>query len=187
MALVSPEFVHVFYTDRWSAAIPVMQLLALYTVVYSLAFNAGDVYKATGRPVILNQIAIFRLALTLPMLWFASLHSILAVAAGTLAVNLIVTPVQLFIAGRILKTKMLEILDAIRPAAVGTIVMLLAMIGVSLGIDAWGALPRLLILILVGAAAYTVTMWFTNRAVIDQIVEIGRSIIRKRRAAVNES
>ena len=63
---ITPEFVQVVFSDRWLPAIPAMQALALYALVYSLSFNAGDIYKATGRPDILNKLSIVKLGIDHP-------------------------------------------------------------------------------------------------------------------------
>ncbi|RPI32947.1 MAG: lipopolysaccharide biosynthesis protein [Chloroflexota bacterium] len=184
MTVVAPEFVNVFYTSRWSPAIPVMQLLALYTLVYSLSFNAGDIYKATGRPAILNQIAIVRLLLTVPMLWYASNISILAVAAGVLAVNLVLTPLQLYIASRILKLSPIRILDSLRPAAVSTLAMTLVMLSLRMAVAPLDPLVRMILLVLAGALSYGLALWLTNRPLLQQVIDLAMSLTGRRRPAV---
>ncbi len=48
LALVARPFVLVFLTDKWAEAIPVIPPIALYTVLRSVEFSAGALYKATG-------------------------------------------------------------------------------------------------------------------------------------------
>jgi lipopolysaccharide exporter len=42
-AIISPDFVRFFFTERWEAAIPIMQILALYAAAGTIGFNAGDI------------------------------------------------------------------------------------------------------------------------------------------------
>jgi hypothetical protein len=43
-------------------AIPVMRLIAVSSLIYSIGTNVGDVYKAVGRPGILWKLGIFNIA-----------------------------------------------------------------------------------------------------------------------------
>ena len=43
-------------------AVPVMRWLAAYTVVMTLLYTDGDVYKATGRPSVLNAVTLGQVA-----------------------------------------------------------------------------------------------------------------------------
>lgn len=170
--LVSPEFILLFYTDRWAPAIPVMQLLSLYALIYSLSFNSGDVYKATGRPAILNQLAVVKLAITLPVLWIAAGHGILYVALGQALVTLLLTFVRLGVASRIIAVRPWEIWQALRPALVGGAVMLGGTLLLRFPLDSLQqgapltALPpvaRLLLLMVVASLLYVATLWLIQR------------------------
>lgn len=168
MMVIAPEFVRFFYTEKWVAAIPVMQVLAGMTAIDVLGYNAGDIYKATGRPSIINKIAVVKICLVIPIYYIAAQYSILHVAFGQLVVGLSVTVLTLFVASRILSLSIKDMLVSIRPATIGAIVMIVVTYAVRLLIGDMGDLPRMIILIIVGGIAYIGTIWMINKTIIRQ-------------------
>ena len=71
LALVSRPFVLIFLTEKWVEAIPVIQAISIYAMFLSLAYNAGSLYKATGKPYILTRLGFVRLIMLAPALYFA--------------------------------------------------------------------------------------------------------------------
>lgn len=168
MVIIAPEFVHVFYTDKWAGAIPIMQILAGMTAIDVLGYNAGDIYKATGRPGILNKISLIKIVLVIPIYYVAAQHSILHVAFGQLFIGLTLTTLTLFVASRILNISFREMLVAVKPAAISLLVMLIVTTFVRSGLSELGDLPRMILLIASGGIAYLGTLWLTNRAAIEE-------------------
>ena len=61
LAIVAEPLVQVLYGEKWSQVIPVVQVLAIYAMVHSVAFNLGDLFKATGRPWVLTWTNVLAL------------------------------------------------------------------------------------------------------------------------------
>ena len=61
LAIVAEPLVQVIYGEKWSQVIPVVQVLAIYAMVHSVAFNLGDLFKATGRPWVLTWTNVLAL------------------------------------------------------------------------------------------------------------------------------
>lgn len=176
LSLVAPDFVHLVYTSRWAPSIPVMQVLALYSMFLSLGFNAGDVYKAIGRPSILTSLGALRLLVAVPVLWLAADHGILAVGIGQAAIALVFTLLGIGVTCRVLATPWRDVAAALRPAFRATAVMALGTLGLQ------RVLPspaRLTALVLVGATVYALTLWLAERQTVDQAITLLR---RSRRA-----
>jgi O-antigen/teichoic acid export membrane protein len=184
MFLIAPDFVLLFYTERWAAAIPVMQVLALYAVAWSLSYNAGDIYKATGRARIINQIAIVRLLVTVPVLWIAAQQSIYAVALGQLFTAVVLTVFTLVVANRALGVRFGAMLDAVMPAALSAVVMF---VGTTFILQT--TVPnaphgiRLAVAIVSGAALYLGAFWLIRREAFLQAF----SLLKTRQRAAESS
>lgn len=103
IAVTARDLVETMYSDKWAPAIPVLQLLALFSVIYSMSFHAGEIYKATGRPGILNWMSVLKIAVMVPALWVGAQHSIAAVALAVLISNVFLTAFKLYVAQRILR------------------------------------------------------------------------------------
>ncbi len=172
-AIVAADFVQVFYTSKWAPAIPVMEALAVYSLLQSLSYNAGDVYKAIGRPGILNYFGGVRLAVTLPLLWIAAGHGILWVALAQAGIALVFTAAQLILVCRLLGVRAAALLGALRPALVSGAVMFAATLGIE-RVLTLGAAPRLAAVSLGGALVYLAMLWLTHRQAIEDAVGLFR-------------
>ena len=87
LCAVTPAFMHAFYRPVWWPTIPVMQALALSTMLYALGWNSGDVYEATGRPDIQWKLSVVQAIALLPALILgARLHGLVGVALAQIAV-----------------------------------------------------------------------------------------------------
>ena len=178
--IVTPDFIRVLYGDQWLPAIPVMQVLSLYALVYSLSFNAGDVYKALGKPSILNQLSIVKLGLTLPVLWWAAGYNIFYVALGQAAVNALLTLIKLWVAGRIMEIRLGQIWKTLLPSFSATLVMGVGAYAVYAGMSGtvFTAQPlmRLAVVSLVGALLYMAALWLMNRPLVLDGLKLARSL-----------
>lgn len=118
LALVARPFVLTFFTEKWVEAIPVMQGIAIYTLLRALVFNSGDVYKALGRPGLLAQIKAGQIIMTLPALWWAvtEIGNLVAVAWMQAALVLIAGLVKLVIAGHVLEVQLRKMGAALWPS-----------------------------------------------------------------------
>jgi lipopolysaccharide exporter len=146
VAVVAPELVTTLYSDGWEPAIPVLRLLALFSAVYSLSFHAGEVYKATGRPGILNILAVVKLVVLLPPLWWAAHDGIVAVAAVMVAANVVLTLVKLAVVRRILGLTWSALGRAFVPAVGVSAVTAAAVAALSAIVPDWAGPIRLLLL-----------------------------------------
>lgn len=180
MVIITPDFVPLVFTDKWAATIPVMQVLALYAVAWSLSYNAGDIYKATGRTKIINQIAVVRLIVTVPVLWLCAQVSIQAVALGQLFTAVVLTLFTLAVATRVLKVRFRAMLSAMLPAAVSAAVMF---VGTTFVLGAFmmdsGHVLRLAVAISCGVVLYIGTFWIVSRETLVQAL----SLLKKRQPA----
>ena len=178
--MIASDFVHVFYTERWAPAIPVVQTLAIYALIYSLSYNAGDIYKATGRPDLLNKISIIKLLITLPALWIAASYNIFYVALAQLLTTVILTLIRLWIASRVIGLEFLKILAAFWPSFLAAGAMLLGNFALGFMLTDFPALTRMFITIAVGIFLYTITFWLVDREFLLQAVSI---LVRSLRGA----
>ncbi len=173
IAVIAADFVTIFYTSRWAPSIPVMQMLALYALFQAISFNVGDIYKATGRPAVLNYLGVAKLALTIPVLWIAAGYGIRWVAVGQAATALVLTLLSLEIACRLLDVRRAEIARALRPAAMSAVAMGIVLFPLARLLPPTPA-ARMPALILAGATAYVATLWWTHRETVEGALALFR-------------
>jgi O-antigen/teichoic acid export membrane protein len=176
--VLSDEFIRVFFSDKWAESIPVMQLLCLYAVIYSLSFNAGDIYKALGKPWILNMLGVVKLTITVPVLWIAAGYSIYTVAAAQLATNILLTILKLVIIGEIIKVTAAQVIKTIFPPALGSVMMFIVVYFSKLQMNSLNDIVRIVVIPIIGIAVYFSTLWFTHRDLVISTIQFAKSSVK---------
>lgn len=182
MALVAEPFMLTFFTDKWADAIPVTRAISIYALLFSLAYNAGSVYKAEGRPMLLTRLALVRAALLLPGLWWAATGpaSILAIGWVHAAVAFIAGTLNLVVAGRIIDTPFSEILQALRPSFIGGLLMTVTVVPILYGLAALPPVVQLIASVLAGALVYLAYISHTEPELRIQVMQTARQLAARR-------
>ena len=89
MAIAAGPLVETLYGDQYAGSAPILAVLAIYTVVYSASFHAGDVFKAIGRPGVLTAVNAAKLILLIGPVWWAAGYSPTMVAVALLATEVV--------------------------------------------------------------------------------------------------
>lgn len=168
LALVAKPFTEVVFSDKWVEAVPAIQGIAIYSMLLSLAYNAGGVYKASGRPQIIAWLGLARLALLFPALWWAvtSAKSIVAVSWMHATVALASALMSFTVAARILDLKLSELFVALYPAMIAGAVMTLVVLSALLvAVDAV-PLVQLSVSVASGGISYFSALWFFQREIV---------------------
>jgi O-antigen/teichoic acid export membrane protein len=182
LALVAKPFVLVAFTDRWVEAIPVMAIIALYSLLRAMAFNAGDAYKAQGRPGLLTQIHLVQAVISIPLLWWAAaVHGTLtAVAWSQLAVSLLAALIKLLIAGRILNISLGAIWKALQGPLTAGAIMTVAVLGILQIGSSWSPLLQLIASTVMGGLTYMATLWLLHRSTLLEAGQTLRASLSRR-------
>ena len=181
LALIAEPFILTFFTDKWIEAIPVTRAIAIYALFYSLAYNAGSVYKAQGRPLLLTKLSLVRAVLLLPALWWAATvpgtiaavgwtHSVVAFFGGTL---------NLIVAGRMIDTPFREIVTTLRSAIIAGVVMSLVVVSLLWLLTDALPLVQLIVSVLVGGTTYSGVLWLLEQELRLQLQSAQRAWLRR--------
>lgn len=167
LAMVAEPVVLTFFTDKWQAAVPVMPAIAIYALTTSLFYNAGDVFKAIGRPEVLTYITLVELVIMVPAMWWAVTEpaSIVAVAWVHVGVAVFERTLNLLVAARVLKLSVWSILQTLRPALVGSVLMAGA-VWAALTLVPDAMLVQLLAATAVGGAVYLGSLFLLERRLV---------------------
>ncbi len=172
LAAVAQPLVITFFTEKWAEAIPVLAAIAIYTLIRSITFNIGDVYKAQGRPDILTRISLVTAVLLAPGLWWAAavVGSITAVAWMQVVVASLAGLLNLVVAARMLRTPLRTIIRTFWPSIAAGLVMAVVVRGAVLQMGQFIPLVQLVVGVVLGAVIYGGILWFWQREVILQAV-----------------
>jgi O-antigen/teichoic acid export membrane protein len=179
LVLVARPLTLTLFTNKWSEMIPALQGIALYGMFLSLAYNAGDAYKADGRPQIITWLSLAQLMLLFPALWWAVMYakSIAAVGWMQAAVAFVSTMLNLYVATRMLTISISDIINAFRPAIMAGALMsatVAVVLFASTNLPSW---QQLALGIISGGVTYGLALWFLQRQVVLDVVFRMRSAI----------
>ncbi|HEX9991111.1 MAG TPA: lipopolysaccharide biosynthesis protein [Chloroflexia bacterium] len=184
LGAITPTLMHILFQSRWDPAIPVMQVLSIYMVLGAVSHWPGVVYKALGRPGILNRLSFLKLAMLAPALWWAATnYGIVGVAWAHLVVRVIGILIDMWVVSRFVKIGVLTILRAIWPPVAASLVMALVVRVIFTLSPDEQSIPVMLLAIVVGAAVYAATIWVLDRQAVMSLLTLGRSLIQRRRPA----
>jgi len=177
VALVSRDLVDAVFGAQWAGAVVPLQLLAVFFGVRSLATLAPVVMIASGEPKVDRNVSLTFLLVLPPLFLLASRWGIVAVAATWLVAYPILFSFlgQRWVLNR-LKISVREFVSELWPALVGVGLMAIsvALLSKLLGPD-WPSLLRLVLLALVGALVYVISVRALFRHVFEAALEVFRN------------
>lgn len=181
---VTPAVMHILFGSKWDPAIPVMQLLSIYMVLGGINHWPGVVYKAVGRPDILNWLSFSKLAMLAPVLWFAAAnYGIEGVAWGQIVVRSVGILLDMWVVTRFVQLTVLANLRTIWPPLAASIVMAAAVRAVFLLDPSESSIPVTALAVLAGGLVYLAVIWLLDRVALNAIVSLALSMVRRGRAA----
>ncbi|WP_372628156.1 lipopolysaccharide biosynthesis protein [Arsukibacterium sp.] len=163
IAMVSPLLVAVLLGDQWLSMVPLLQLLALANMFFSVTSNNSYVYLASGKPHIsffinFSRLAVF-FALFIPLLDY---NGLIGIGQARLGSTLLMVFIVQAIVIRFLKLPIADLLRAfIRPVLAG-LTMALAVWAVQSSVSVAIPLLQLLLETLTGVLSYslvTLLIW----------------------------
>jgi len=180
IASVAGALVPALFGEKWVDAVPVVSGIAIQTVLISLVWHIGDIYKATGRIRLLFWLGVVHLLITLPLL-YGAVHYFASVGAVAYA-HVISAALMVFIRFRVvshvMQVPMREILSSILQPMLAGLGMYIAVFLLDQYVTAniaalW---PRLAINIGVGVLSYLALIYLLMRnemATLFQQVRVG--------------
>lgn len=175
LALAAQPVVAILYGSDYAASAAILSVLAIYTVVYSASFHAGDVFKAIGRPGVLTAINAGKLAVLVGPVWWAAGHSALMVACALLGVEMVHFLVRMSVLRRLTGTPWVSIVGALWRPVAAAVPMGLALFFLNRVTDHLAAPLQLSALIVVGLCVYLLLLRFTAPKLFNNAYGLARS------------
>jgi PST family polysaccharide transporter len=183
LAAVSTEVVAVFYGDQFAPAAGIAAALSVFTVIYSINFHAGDVYKSLGRPGLLTGLGTMKLVVLVPVVIWAAHHSALRVAIAMAVVEGLMTVVRLSMVRRVLGVTIRQHVAALWGPVLAAALMAGAVHGLLLLVPGWPPAVRLLAGFAIGVILYAAAL----RVLAPSLPAAALTMIRNRRAPETET
>ena len=123
--LIAPEFVRIFYGDKWIPAILPLQVLAAVGFLRSMWITTSIIFLSKGFPNTELRINVTFLVFLIPTLYFSTRFGIVGVAISLASILLIFYAIAVFAALKIIKLPFLEILKSFQIPVIGVCVFTL--------------------------------------------------------------
>ncbi len=184
LALTAPIFVPLFLSAKWNPAIIPTTLISLALGIGALGYVPGVLYKAIGRPDMLNRLALIKMPVAIAILWYATRWNIVGVALAQIAVSLISVSMDMLIANYLLQFPFNATVSALSPALISTFIMATAVLLVRNVVTSHGAIA-LALMLLVGVGVYVGLLWIISReSLIGAARAVQQAFRKKARRAV---
>jgi O-antigen/teichoic acid export membrane protein len=171
MFITANPLIRVAFGEQWVGAIPILQIISLYTLVASIGFHAGDVYKAIGRPDILFKISLPMFPIRLLALWIGAQYGLIGVAFGHLVAEIIATGVNFTVIRHMINVTILEIILELK-AFIGGIVLLLFAVPVLYLSENTSPIIQLFVTTAAGGIGYIGTIRLIDRDALMKVVQL---------------
>ena len=180
LAFIAPVFIPLFLSDKWApAAVPAI-LISFALCITGLGYVPGILYKAIGRPDILNKLAIIKMPIAVGILWYATRWDIVGVAAGQIIIAIISVSMDLLVANRVMNYSPGDLFTAISPSFTSTLSMAAILFLIRALVPDAGWL-QLILMVLCGALTYFAAFRIISPEILSQgIVTIRSTLLRKK-------
>jgi O-antigen/teichoic acid export membrane protein len=181
MMVVAPDFVQVVLGDKWHEAAPVIQILAWVGLLQSVQRLNSSVLQARNRTGPLFRYSIVVLAASLIAFVVGLRWGIVGIAVGYAISSTIVEPYYTWLTTQALEISLLTFLRSLRGILEATIAMAAVLIPTRMLLldHSIQALPRLLILMILGAAVYLPLCAWREGELVGEL----RQVLERRRAS----
>ncbi len=179
LLITAQPAVDVLFGERWGGVAPLLQVMAVFSLVASIGVNAGDVYKAIGRPDILAKLSLIELVAFVPALVYAARFGIIGVAWAHAAVATVDTVIRLIVARALIGTSLRDVARQLVPSLAAGAWLAAAAIPTLAVTSGLAPLLSLVATGITGAAAYTIALWRLDNAAVRRLagwIGIGRAV-----------
>jgi len=176
-AVLAPYAIPLIFGDQWDESAQIARVLGFMALPFTLNRFAGPALGTLGQSGLLAKIAALQLVLTVVMTLAAAPYGLLAIAAAYVARAYLVLPIQMWAFRKYSGLGYGELLGSIVPALSFSFVMAGALFALDgfVGARFGNRGLHLLVLVVVGAAVYTGSMFlFARRFVAQQIRDFKR-------------
>lgn len=181
LALTAPELVKVVFGYKWIPSIILLQILCIGIGAGILVMGVPSVFLAKGRPDINLKLRIVQVVLLIPSLLIGVRFGAIGIATAVSAVSVMYCLLRIIFVNRLLGMRMGDYLASLRPAALGSLVMSLALLAFRHVVTELLILPDIAMLIssvVLGAVIYFVILKAIRTQALNELIELVLGMVR---------
>lgn len=164
--LIADLFVNVMLGDKWLEVAPIMQWVALASLLFSLTTNNNYIYMACGFPNITFYLGLFRIAIFLPLfIYLMQMNGVVGAGQALFITSIIMFLVTQLSLVYFLKLKIIRIFRTIFSSLFATIGMYLTLTALINRIQLISETVQLITVTLTGVGIYSlivILVWYLS-------------------------
>ena len=162
--ILSNNFIHLFLTDKWIDIAPVIQVLCVSAIITFITTPAEIMFQAVGKPSINTKILTIGVIILAVFIYPLSLkYGITGTAISYSLSNLITLPIYCYMAIKILKSSVGEIIKPILLALINTGIMMIVIFSIKEYLFVQIGFIQFFILIIIGIIIYLIIAYFYDK------------------------
>jgi O-antigen/teichoic acid export membrane protein len=180
MAALAPEITLISFGEKWLPSVPVMQILAFIGIVHSVTYFDSTVMTAMGKMSLQLKINCLNSLANIIGFAIAVRWGIIAVAVAYVTRAYLIMPINLYILKRLINIKLSVYFRQYLSQAVGTIMMIFAILAVKhfLGDLITIKITLLAICITIGILIYGLIIILTEPKLYREVVAMGSNLVK---------
>ena len=181
LMVLSPHFVRIVYSSKWSGMIVPMQILCIYGVCFSVTTFVGVIFLSTGHPGYSFRFGIITFFGTIVAILCGLNYGLIGVAVALSVYAILTNVTGNLMVGHIVKIDMFSCYKAVIPAIISSSIMSLWLI---LIVNLRGYLfPAseilfLIFAVLTGAIIYAGVFYFISQHIFKEMLDIFYKMFR---------
>jgi len=157
LSAVAPQMVDLFLGAKWTAAVPLVQVLGVFGAISALVANTGPIYNALGKPYMITLLGGIHISVLLSFsISLALTLGPVGVAFAYVSTAALVSPVIFWFIGRELDVRLSMYVNALGRSALSSVAMFVIVVYLSaiLASRSINTVLSLTLLVVCGAALY---------------------------------
>ena len=178
LALTASELIPLVFGSQWAAAGPVAAVLFLVGPVLGISSFSSALLNASGHPEVVFRLRLIGATTNVVGFFIAVWFGILAVAAAFVVRGYLLMPLNLYWQRKYARVPTGEYLRQLLGIGVATTAMAGAMIATRVVVaDTLSSAALLLLEIVVGGGVFVVVLWFADRRLIGELVDLAAQVL----------
>ena len=156
LIVVGSHFVPAVLGEKWQPMVPAMQILAIAGLLSTLeAVGSAQLFRGIGRPYLNTRVQLIRLVVLLALIYpLAVAQGAIGVALSVALSGLVVFPISVGLAGRVLGCSAIDQLKVLFVPGVSSLVMAFAVMAFKISLAAEPNIFNLALLVGLGVLVY---------------------------------
>ena len=123
ISAIAEPLIYVFLGSKWTAAVPIVEVLAIYGATNAIQANTGWVFIAVGKPYVVTAVGAVNIAVLLTAsISLALIHGAIGVAVAILSTSVMLMPLTYYYVCKELELRVVTLLDVLwRPMLCSTV------------------------------------------------------------------